>query len=421
MSAVQAKKRKISSSDKTINKKGIGKMKKFFLMAGVVLAAATVSADAVVQGLFDARNWRRTRVKGAYSIVKENGKAVAVQINAPNGPASFNSSVYPLDNGNDLNKCYEGISFEIKGDGSSDWAGISLGETNKLCGQYYFPVKSTQWVEYKVAFADMAPATDHSLGLPARLPIGRLAYINFSDRWRIGWTNVKRAPFSFQVRNVKLIEKMAPALKTGKLKARPLADVVKEMKNGKAVLITCFGDSITAGTALKKGDKRYAILLAEMLVKKFSNAKIKSACVAIGGAHTYDSIGWLDRDLTKGNPDVATMLIGFNNRSSAQSAEVYRAQLEMWIERLLSKTNGKTAIILIPSIQGVPRWDAQKDMAAVTYEVAKKYNCTICPIEQVIEKIGFKEYKAKFLADAIHPNQAGHTMFAAELAKCFDK
>ena len=193
----------------------------------------------------------------------------------------------------------------------------------------------------------------------------------------------------------------------------------KEMKAGKETLITCFGDSITAGTALRKGNKRYAVLLGEQLAKKFGNKNIKTECVAVGGAHTYDSIAWLDRDLSKGKPAVATMLIGYNNRSSAQTAELYRAQLEMWIERLLAKTEGKTAIILIPSVQGVPRWFAQDDMAAVTYEVAKKYNCTVCPLDKVVGKIGPVDYRAKFLADGIHPNQAGHQIFADELVKCF--
>ena len=395
-------------------------MKKLFVAAFAVLVAGAVSADAVISDFLNGNNWKRSRVKGSYEMVKENGKVVAVKVNGPN-VVSFASRNYPVDNGNDLKKVYAGISFEVKGDGSNEWGCVTVQETRMVSGCYFFPLKNTQWQEYKVAFADMAPAGDQSLGLPAAMPVGSICDFNFSDRWKINWTNIKRNNFSFQVRNLKLIEKIEPAIKTGKFKARPLADVVKEMKAGKPALVTCFGDSITAGTALKKGDKRYAVLLGELLVKKFGNDKIKSECVAIGGAHTYDSIAWLDRDLTKGNPDVATMLIGFNNRSGAQTAEIYAAQLEMWIERLLAKTGGKTAIILIPSIQGVPRWFAQRDMAEITYKVAKKYNCTICPIEQVIEKIGAKDYKAKYLADGVHPNQAGHLVFAQELVKCFDK
>ena len=52
---------------------------------------------------------------------------------------------------------------------------------------------------------------------------------------------------------------------------------------------------------------------------------------------------------------------------------------------------------------------------------AKKYNCTVCSIEKVIKNIGAKEYQTKYLKDAIHPNQAGHILFANELVKCFVK
>ena len=394
-------------------------MKKFFAAALAAITVISVSTDAVVSDFLNSRAWR-ARTKGAFELVKENGKPAAIKVNGPN-TVTFTSRNYPIDNGNDIDKLYAGVSFEVKGDGSNEWGCLQIQESGLVSGQFYFPLKNTDWQKYTVAFADMAPAGDHSLGIPARLKVGRITSFNLGDRWKINWTNIKRKAFTFQVRGLQLVENVAPVIKTGNFKARPLADVIKEMKAGKPALITCFGDSITAGTALKRTDKRYAVLLGEMLVKKFNNSNIKSECVAIGGAHTYDSISWLDRDLTKGNPDVATMLIGFNNRTGAQSTATYIAQLEMWIERLLAKTNGKTAIILIPSIQGVPRWNAQKDMAEATYKVAKKYNCTVCPIEQVIEKIGAKEYKAKYLADAIHPNQAGHIIFAAELAKCFDK
>ncbi|MBR2633357.1 MAG: SGNH/GDSL hydrolase family protein [Lentisphaeria bacterium] len=388
-------------------------MKKLSVFMLAMAAAAIFAGDIAVNGFITGR-WK-TRVKNAFEITAQK----TVKINAPKGQASFEGKQYPLDNGKDINKCYEGISFEVKGDGSNEWGTIGVNECNKTAGHFYFPLKNTDWKEYRVAFADMAPASDHTLGLPAQMPVMKICYFTLGDRWKITWTNAKRPGFSYEIRNVKLIEKIPATFKRGVVKARPLADVVKEMKAGKETLITCFGDSITAGTALRKGNKRYAVLLGEQLAKKFGNKNIKTECVAVGGAHTYDSIAWLDRDLSKGKPAVATMLIGYNNRSSAQTAELYRAQLEMWIERLLAKTEGKTAIILIPSVQGVPRWFAQDDMAAVTYEVAKKYNCTVCPLDKVVGKIGPVDYRAKFLADGIHPNQAGHQIFADELVKCF--
>ena len=138
----------------------------------------------------------------------------------------------------------------------------------------------------------------------------------------------------------------------------------------------------------------------------------------MGGARTKDSIAWMDRDLTKGIPQVATMLIGYNNRSGGQTAEMFKTQLEIWVKHLLARTGGKCAILLIPTVPGVPRWYAQDDMAAAVYEVAAKYNCTIVPIEKRIKKMGPMEYR-KYLSDGVHPNQAGHKLFAEEIVKHF--
>ncbi len=398
-------------------------MKKSMISLLAVLALGIGAAEPAVQGLTDAKMWGKPgkAIDGrpVLEVVKENNAVRIAQPFGPGGNAALRIAPYPCDGGNDPEKEYEGVAFEVQGDGSSDWGCIAVGETNAMIGRYYFPVADKNWKEYRVSFADMAPASDHTTGLPAKMKVGRITDIRFGDRWKITWENQKRKPFSYQVRNLRLIEKIRPSIQTGKYKLRPLSAVVKDMKAGKKIQVTCFGDSITAGTSLRSGEKRYAILLGEKLAAKFKNPNIKSACTAVGGGHTFDSIAWLDRDFTAGVPDVATMLIGFNNRSGGQTAEMYRKQLEMWLDRLAAKSQGKTAVILIPSIPGVPRWYAQDDMAEVTREVAKKYNCTIAPIDRAIKKIGPQIYREKYLRDSVHPGPEGHELFANILMECF--
>ena len=397
-----------------------------FLLAAAVLSFGIRAAEPAVRGFDMVKMWRKPDRKlsgpDRMTPVMENGRLAAVRINYPSPyriPVTFRLPQYPCDGGSDPEKKYEGIAFEIQGDGSSEWDCITVGDTPNLQGRYFFPLSSREWKEFRVSFADMAPATDHTLGLPARTCVGAIAEFRFTDHWRITWENRKREPFSYRIRNLRLIERIRPSIPVGEYKLRPLSKVVKDMKAGKTVLVTCFGDSITAGSALRPGEKRYAVLLGEMLKAKFKNPAIRTICTAVGGAHTYDSIGWLERDFSAGVPDVATMLIGFNNRSGGQSPEMYRKQLEMWLDRIAAMSKGKTAVILIPSVPGVPRWLAQDDLAKVTVEVAKKYNCTVAPIDQAIKKIGPKEYKDKYLRDSVHPNQEGHQMFAKVIMECF--
>ena len=327
---------------------------------------------------------------------------------------------YPIDGGKNIDALYEGVSFEVKGDGSDEWGTLTIGESRAFQSHCYFPLKSTEWKKFTFSFADMAPYSDYTTGLTPQVAVTRLGNLFFGDSWRITWCNAKRKPFTFQVRNFVLLKKAPAKYDYAKYKkALPLAEAVKKMKSGQKVLVTCFGDSITAGTGLRKEEKRYAVLIGEMLAKKFNNSNIKSECVAVGGARTKDSIAWLDRDLTKGMPDVATMLIGYNNRSGGQTTETFKKQLEIWVNQLLARTKGQTAVILIPTVPGVPRWYAQDDMAQAVYEVAAKYNCTVVPLEKLIKKIGPFEYRSKYLCDSVHPNQAGHKMFAEEIVKYF--
>ena len=392
-------------------------MKKLLVMAAVAAGFFLAANEVPVKMFLDARSWRKQPFA---QVVKENEKIVAVKMLPGTANCGASSLWYPMDGGKDINTLYEGISFEVKGDGSNEWGCVTIGETRAFQAHAYFPLKNKEWQKFTFSFADMGPSNDYTAGILPATPVTRLASISFGDAWRITWCNAKRVPFSYQVRNFSLVKK-APARYDYKKysKAMPLSAVVAKMKKGEKVQISCFGDSITAGTGLRKEEKRYAALIGEMLTAKFKNNNIKSVCVAVGGARTKDSIGWLDRDLTQGMPDVATMLIGYNNRSGGQSAELFKKQLEIWINQLLARTQGKTAIILIPTIPGVPRWYGQDDMAATVYEVAAKYNCTVVPLEKMIKKMTAMEYRTKYLCDGVHPNQAGHKLFAEEIVKYF--
>lgn len=392
-------------------------MKKTVLLLGMLLVFSLAASEVLVKGFESPRSWRRQKFA---QVIMEKGKPAAVKLLPGNSYCRVSDNTYPLDGGKDINAVYEGISLEIKGDGSDEWGCFTIGETRAFQSHCYFPLKNKEWKKYTFSFADMAPANDYTAGILPRMPVTRLGTVGFGDYWRITWRNARRAPFSYQVRKLALVKKAPAKYQYSKYtKAMPLSAVISKMKSNQKVLISCFGDSITAGTGLRKTEKPFAILMGEMLRAKYKNNNIKSVCVAVGGARTKDSVAWLDRDFTKGVPDVVTMLIGYNNRSGGQSTEMFKKQLGIWINHLLARTKGKCAVILIPTVPGVPRWYAQDDMAKAVYEVAKKYNCTVVPIEKKIKALGPFTYRSKYLCDGVHPNQAGHKMFADEIVKYF--
>ena len=327
---------------------------------------------------------------------------------------------YPLGGIDNMEKIYTGIAFKVKGDGSDEWGVITVQAGPLNSGKVYFPLKNTEAVEYRVAFSDMAP-TGGSTVLPAEKYAAKdITEFKVGDRWKIGQNNYPRKPFSFEISDLRLIDDIQGTFVPGKFRPAPIDGVIAKMKAKQPVLILCVGDSITAGTSLRDREKdRYATVLQALLRKEYGYDGITVRSVAVGGSQTHDSIAWLDRDLAQGKPDAATLLTGYNNRSSGQRKEVYAEQITRWIELFAMKTDGKAAVVLIPTVQGVPRFFSQQDMAEAIYEIGKQYGLPVAPIDKKIAEIGPVEYKKTYLADSIHPNPEGHKLFAEVLLNCF--
>ncbi len=394
-------------------------MKKRFGLFGVLLAACAVFAGELALPEFtEATSWRVNSAAPKEPIAAEGVLTVT-------GPAKTYTKVvasYPLGGEEGMNTRYTGIAFKVKGDGSNEWGCLTIEAGPRDGATVYFPLKSTEVIEYRVAFGDMAPWGDNHK-MPAQYYAARdITGYCVGDRWKIGQNNYPRPAFSYEISDVRLVDDIQPKFTPGKHRPAPMAGVIEKLQAKKPVTILCFGDSITAGTALKDREKdRYATVLQALLREHYGYEDITVRSVAVGGAHTYHSIGWLDRDLDGAQPDAATMLIGYNNRSGKQSAQAYAEQLKRWMELFAMKTGGKASVALIPSVQGYPRFFSQQDMADATYVIGKEYGLPVPQLDKEIAKIGPVKYRKEYLADGIHPNPEGHKIFAEVLLKCFCK
>ena len=382
------------------------------LAAGMILSAEEIEIrDFNVPGNWKI-NWkpiRKDRIADGWFKV-ETAQVCSLSVRS-----------YPLGGEKAMERPFTGIVFKVKGDGSDEWGRISVQAGPMGGGAFYFPLKSKEAVEYRAAFSDMAPTNDNSRLPGAAIRAGEITGFQLGDRWNIGQNNARRKPFTYGVSGLKLTDEVKGKFVPGKCRIAPVDSVIAKMKAKKQVLILCFGDSITAGTSLRNKDQdRYATVLQGLLRKKYGYDGITVRSVAVGGAHTYDSIGWLDRDLAQGKPDAATMLIGYNNRSNSQTKENYAAHLERWLELFALKTGGKAPVVLLPTLPAISRFHTQRDMAEATREVAKKYGLAVAPADQEFTKLGPDKLR-KFVADGVHPNPEGHKIIANELLKAFSK
>ena len=336
------------------------------------------------------------------------------------GPAIIVTRLFreiPAVSGVKPDKKFTGLAFKVKGCGVDEWGCITISGGPMKSGSFYFSVKDTKWREIRVPFSQLAPATGYNMKFD-ELSALEVTEIVVGDRWRIREGNRNIKPFYCLIKDIRLTDDVVPA--PAKHAPAKLENAVAKMKAGKKVLILCAGDSITAGTSLRMREtERYGAQLEKLLQKHFNNPNIKVRVCGVGGAQTAHSIVWQDRDLAGEIPDVATMLIGYNNRSNWQTADLYKLQLKWWIDRLAEKTGGRTAVILIPTVPGVPRFYAQRDLADATRELAKELKLPVADIEKWIFTLAPMEYRQKYLADSVHPNPEGHKKYAEILADVF--
>lgn len=387
---------------------------KYTIIAAITAVAAIAGAAEYKLDFFQSQKPWKSATKSKAVTYKFDGKAKCVRFFEP----CLVKTQFTLPP-EDFNRKFTGIVFKVKGDGSDNYGNLTISGTQIFGLRTTFPVKNTQWVEYKVAFKDMSPFSDFCT-VPQEAVAGNKFYeIAIGDNRSIGPGNQKRTQYSYLIKDLYLTDEKFPE-NPAAAKIANLSEAVAGMKAKKPVSMLFLGDSITAGTGLKNLKQEcYAAQLTELLKKHFNNPAISWRTGAVGGFHTYEVLSYLDRDLATAAPDVVFILIGYNSRTSGQNSCVYESHIELLINRIAQKTAGKSSIVLIPAVPGVPRFTTQQDMAEICRKLAKKYKLPAIDLDKRIEVMGPEQYKAQYLRDAIHPNAAGHKFFAQTLFELF--
>lgn len=388
---------------------------KHCILAAVIAAAAFISTAAEVPlDLFSSQKHWRSAVKNKNMTYKFDGKEKCMRFFEP--CLVKTQFMLPVDK---FDKKFTGIIFKVKGDGSDNYGNLTISGTPVLGLRTVFPVKNTQWVEYCVAFKDMAPFSDFSTVPVTAVPGKKFYEIAIGDNRSLGPGNKKRSTFCYWIKDLRLTDREF-AKNVPPPDAASLEMVIEKLRAKQPVKLLFLGDSITAGTGLKSpATQTYAAVLTEMLKKHFNNPAVSFRTGAVGGFHTYEVLSYLKRDLAAVVPDVVFVLIGYNSRNSGQNKEVYTAHMELLIKRINAETSGKSAIVLLPTVPGVPRFATQQDMAEACRQLAAKYKLTVVNIDKRIEEVGPEQYKAKYLHDSVHPNPEGHKFFAEKIMTAF--
>ena len=312
---------------------------------------------------------------------------------------------------------YQGISFQVKGDGSDVWMPISLVSTQGSYSYVYFvPLTSTSWTTYKVGWDEFIPESAVGLiGELGSLPPCGIDIVRFGCRWNIWYDNApipQHTACFDQVQLEPVIDKVPSSFQP-----KSPEQFLAKLREGKPVLIQCQGDSITAGTGLRdKVTSRYSIQLQNILREWLGNEGITVLNRAVGGARTNDLRAWLNRDFIGETPDLVTVWIGYNDKSGAIGREYYARTVNDYIDRIAQKTKGESAILLIATGPGKgPRFTMMDDFAQEIRNIAKDRKLLLFDASHILKSLGHEAF-CDLMADMAHPNEAGHQLIAEKLA-----
>ncbi len=193
---------------------------------------------------------------------------------------------------------------------------------------------------------------------------------------------------------------------------------VSDLEGGGNVTIVAFGDSITAGFAVRRG---FTVFWKEMLQKKYPDATIKLINAGDSGNTTIDGLARLDWDVLAYEPDLVTINFGINDAALGIGLDDFLLNLRQMIMRIRA---GPASEILLLSSQPLeaPGFD----------KAVLKYYSAIIEIAEA-EDVGFVDVFAawmervnqgtplsSFILEGLdHPNEEGYKIIAEALMKFF--
>lgn len=224
-----------------------------------------------------------------------------------------------------------------------------------------------------------------------------------------------------------------------------MENTLAKLERAEHVTIVALGDSITEVTFQTRGALNWVGLLAEAIFEKYGNG----VCTLINsgkcGSTYEESLGRLDRDVLRFNPDLVLLALGMNDAGDgAAGIAAFKGRVRETVRRIRERCGSEILVCTpnpivtvngqpLPAGQTLPgrAWDPPERpvglYAAALAEVSRETGCaladhyrawtsrTFAPALPVADPTGLWPR----MGDGIHPGRLGHLAFFRELAPLF--
>jgi acyl-CoA thioesterase I len=199
---------------------------------------------------------------------------------------------------------------------------------------------------------------------------------------------------------------------------RFLKRTLADLQNGCNVTIVTFGDSITAGYAVRRG---FPSFWKEMLQQKYPDARIEMINSGVSGDTTMDGLARLDWSVLSYEPDLVTINFGINDCVMGLGLEEFEANFVEIMRRIHAGPDSEILLLSSQPLETPPYDRMVLDYYQAIGRVAREMDVGFVDVYRAwMHRVRQGTPLGSMIITGMdHPNEAGYKVIAEELMRIF--
>jgi len=192
----------------------------------------------------------------------------------------------------------------------------------------------------------------------------------------------------------------------------------KDLESGCNVTIVAFGDSITAGFAVRRG---FPSFWKQMLAEKYPEANVEMINSGISGDMSQDGLARLDWAALSYEPDLITINFGINDCVLGLGLEEFEMDLVEMVRRIRAGPNSEILLLSSQPLETPPYDVLVLDYYQAVERVAKEMDVGFVDVYGAwMQRVNAGTPLSSLILPGLdHPNEAGYRIIAEELMRLF--
>ncbi len=190
----------------------------------------------------------------------------------------------------------------------------------------------------------------------------------------------------------------------------------RELSGGCNVTIVAFGDSITAGYAVRRG---FPSFWKEMLALKYPEANIRMINSGISGDTSMDGLARLDWSVLAYEPDLVTINFGINDCALGLDLDEFEMNFVEMVRRIRSGPNSEILLLSSQPLETPPYDRMVLDYYQAVNRVAKEMDAGFVDVWGAwMKRVQDGTALSSLILPGLdHPNESGYRIIADELMR----